>query len=206
SPSWRVGAAGTTGAAAAPGGAAVATGPRSSPRAARAEVRGWTVRMAGSFAASRGTHAGAPLPRKSPWAAARFSRLLDGTCRATGRAGGGAEDQREDALRKRATANGTKTASSTSEPTTTVGTGCCIGKVSATGTEPVLPNSSRAACTSAETGFQLAKTSSGRGRLEACTKALEMKVSGKRTMKDALLMTSGVRTRMPRKAMTQLKA
>ena len=63
-----------------------------------------------------------------------------------------------------------------------------------------------AACTSAETGFQLAKTSSGRGRLEACTKAFEMKVSGKSTMNAALLMTSGVRTRMPRKAMTQLKA
>jgi len=37
------------------------------------------------------------------------------------------------------------------------------------------------------------------------TKAFEMKVSGKRIRKDALLMTSGVFTLMPSSAITQLK-
>ena len=63
----------------------------------------------------------------------------------------------------RATASGTQTTSQSAEPTTPMATECCIGKTSGTGASPTLPNSSRAAWTSAETGFQFAKASSGPG-------------------------------------------
>ena len=104
------------------------------------------------------------------------------------------------------TQSGTKITSISTAPTRTVSTAFCMGQTSGAVTVPVLPNSSRAACTRAETGFQLAKVSSALGRFCYCTKALEMKVSGNRIMKDALLMTSGDFTDMPSSAMTQLNA
>lgn len=55
----------------------------------------------------------------------------------------------------------------------------------------MLPNSSRAACVTADTGFHSAMVRSGPGRPSAGTKVLAMKVIGKMTTKDALLTTSG---------------
>ena len=63
------------------------------------------------------------------------------------------------------------------------------------------PNSSRAACTSAEIGFQSAIALSTGGKLLVGTKVFAMNVSGKITMKLALLTTSGVRTTSPTTAM-----
>ncbi len=61
----------------------------------------------------------------------------------------------------------------------------------------VLPKSCRADSTRAETGFHSAMFFSTSGMVWMGTKALEMNVSGKRIMKDALLITSGLRTLIP---------
>src|SRR3954451_10544614 len=70
----------------------------------------------------------------------------------------------------------------------------------------VLPNSSRTDWTSAETGFQSAMVFSNGGKLLVGTNVLATNVSGKITMKLALLTTSGVRTISPTVAITQLNA
>ena len=68
----------------------------------------------------------------------------------------------------------------------------------------MLPNSSRAAAVTDETGFQLAKVFSSGGKLLVGTNVLAMNVSGKITMKLALLTISGVRTSQARRsAITQ---
>src|SRR5690606_21562721 len=69
----------------------------------------------------------------------------------------------------------------------------------------VLPNNSRAAWVTADTGFHSAKIRSGVGRFSAGTKALEMNVSGMITMKEALLITSTLGTRRPTVAITHEK-
>ena len=61
----------------------------------------------------------------------------------------------------------------------------------------MLPNRSRTDWVAVETGFQSAKTRSGVGKFCVGTKVLAMKVSGKITMNEALLTTSGVRTSSP---------
>jgi hypothetical protein len=70
----------------------------------------------------------------------------------------------------------------------------------------VLPNSWRAAWTSADTGFQSAITLSTVGKLLVGTNVFAMNVNGKITMKLALLTTSGVRTISPTRAITQENA
>ena len=67
----------------------------------------------------------------------------------------------------------------------------------------MLPNRLRAACAIADTGFQLAMVLSTAGKLLVGTNVLAMKVSGKMTMKLALLNTSGVRTSIPMIAISQ---
>src|SRR3954451_6538709 len=70
----------------------------------------------------------------------------------------------------------------------------------------VLPNSSRTDWTRADTGFQSAMAFSTVGKLLVGTNVLATNVSGKITMKLALLTTSGVRTINPTVAITQLNA
>ena len=67
----------------------------------------------------------------------------------------------------------------------------------------MLPNSSRAARVTDETGFHSAKVCSGPGRVSSGTNVLAMNVSGKITMNDALLTTSGEGTSIPIQAMIQ---
>jgi len=66
-----------------------------------------------------------------------------------------------------------------------------------------LPNSSRAAWVTAEIGFHSANTCNGAGNVLSGTNVLAMKVSGKITMKAALLTTSGLGTSIPIQAMIQ---
>src|SRR3954453_21205909 len=61
----------------------------------------------------------------------------------------------------------------------------------------VLPNNSRAAWTTAETGFHSANVRSTGGSPSSGTNVLATDVSGKITMQLALLTTSGVRTVSP---------
>ena len=70
----------------------------------------------------------------------------------------------------------------------------------------MFPNSSRAAWVTAETGFHSANVRSTGGKLSSGTKVLATNVSGKITMKLALLTTSGVRTSSPTTAISQLIA
>lgn len=60
-----------------------------------------------------------------------------------------------------------------------------------------LPNSSRAACVTAETGFHSAKVRSGPGSVSSGTNVLATNVSGKITTNEALLTTSGLGTSSP---------
>ena len=61
----------------------------------------------------------------------------------------------------------------------------------------MFPNSSRAACATAETGFHSANTRNGVGKSSVGTKVLAMKVSGKITSEEALLMASTLPTDRP---------
>ena len=61
----------------------------------------------------------------------------------------------------------------------------------------MLPNSSRAAWVTADTGFHSAKARSAPGRFSDGTKVLAMNVSGKMTMNEALLITSTLGTSSP---------
>src|SRR5688572_9953942 len=70
----------------------------------------------------------------------------------------------------------------------------------------MLPNSSRAACVTADTGFHSAIVLSGPGRPSDGTKVLAMNVIGKITMNEALLTTSGAGAISPTYAITQLMA
>ena len=65
------------------------------------------------------------------------------------------------------------------------------------------PNSSRAAAVTDETGFHSAKVWSGAGSVSRGTNVLATNVSGKITMNDALLTTSGHGTSIPIHAMIQ---
>src|SRR3970282_423490 len=67
----------------------------------------------------------------------------------------------------------------------------------------MFPNNSRPAWVTAETGFHSATALSTVGRLLDGTKGLAMNVSGKITMNDALLITSGLGTMRPTRAMIQ---
>jgi hypothetical protein len=78
-----------------------------------------------------------------------------------------------------------------------MGQACGVGA-----TAPVLPKSPRAACMTAETGFQLAKVRSGPGRLSSGTNVLATKVSGKITMNEAPCTASGVGASRPTHANT----
>src|SRR6478735_470398 len=79
-----------------------------------------------------------------------------------------------------------------------VTTGCWSGHESGLGTAGLtLPNSSRAACVAADTGFHSAITLSGPGKLCSLTNVLAMNVNGNTAMKLALLNTSGLRTHRP---------
>src|SRR5215204_4825977 len=99
---------------------------------------------------------------------------------------------------------GTKTRSSTTTHSRDVTTGYRSGSASEVGTAGfTLPNSSRAAWVTAEMGFHSANTRSGPGSVPASTNVLAMKVSGKTTMKLALLNTSGLRTARPTTAIAQ---
>ena len=97
-----------------------------------------------------------------------------------------------------------KTARISTTQSSVYGTGFCIAQTSAGGSFGlVLPNSSRAAWVTADTGFQLAKVRSGSGRVLDGTNVLAMNVTGKITMNAALLTISGVRTSSPTHAITQ---
>ena len=61
----------------------------------------------------------------------------------------------------------------------------------------VLPNSSRIACVSVETGFQSAIVRSTLGKSFVGTNVLAMKVAGNRMMNEAFCTTSGVGTMSP---------
>src|SRR5690606_15924527 len=99
-------------------------------------------------------------------------------------------------------ASGTKIAMMATTQMSVVATGCCMDQACEVGgMPPVLPNSSRVAATTAETGFHSAKTFSTVGRFSIGTKVLARKVSGNITMKLALLNTSGERTSRPTTAM-----
>ncbi len=63
------------------------------------------------------------------------------------------------------------------------------------------PKSSRAAWVTDETGFHSAKTRSGPGRVSSGTKVFATNVSGKITMNEALLITSGLGMSRPSHAM-----
>ena len=67
----------------------------------------------------------------------------------------------------------------------------------------MLPNSSRAAWVTVETGFQAASVCRTGGSVSSGTKVLATNVSGKITMNAALLTTSGLGTSMPIHAMIQ---
>src|SRR6478735_8329886 len=67
----------------------------------------------------------------------------------------------------------------------------------------MFPNSSRAAWVTAETGFQAAKACSTGGSVANGTNVFATNVSGKITMKAALLTTSGLGTSIPIHAMIQ---
>src|SRR5438105_1313327 len=71
------------------------------------------------------------------------------------------------------------------------------------GIVPVVPNASRTACATDETGFHSAITRSGPGRTVAWTNVFAMNVIGKITMNDALFTTSTVGTLSPTNAMIQ---
>ena len=66
-----------------------------------------------------------------------------------------------------------------------------------------MPNRSRAAWVTDETGFQFAMNFSTEGRLFVGTNVFAMNVSGKITMNEALLTTSGLGTMSPTSAMIQ---
>ncbi|OUD87137.1 hypothetical protein BC477_04030 [Clavibacter michiganensis subsp. michiganensis] len=84
-----------------------------------------------------------------------------------------------------------------------VATGFCRVHASGTGVPAgTLPNSWRAASTTEETGLYSANTRSGVGRESLGTNALLMNVSGNSTRNEALLITSGLRTLIPRNAIT----
>src|SRR6266516_24374 len=94
--------------------------------------------------------------------------------------------------------SGTKIARITTIQANEVSTGCCSGHESGLGTAGLtLPNSWRAACVAADTGFHSAITVSGPGSWRSLTKVLAMNVSGNTAMKLALLNTSGLRTSRP---------
>ena len=70
----------------------------------------------------------------------------------------------------------------------------------------MLPKSSRAAWVTEETGFHSANVLSGPGRVAIGTNVLATNVSGKITMKAALLTTSGLGASSPIMAMIQENA
>ncbi len=70
----------------------------------------------------------------------------------------------------------------------------------------MLPNSSRQAWVTVDTGFQSTNVFSGPENDSCGTNALETNVSGKITMNDALLTTSTLGTMSPTRAMIQLIA
>ena len=65
----------------------------------------------------------------------------------------------------------------------------------------MLPNSTLAAWVTAETGLWSAKTRSGAGKPSVGVKVLARKLSGKMTMNEALLTTSGALAVSPTNAM-----
>ena len=69
-----------------------------------------------------------------------------------------------------------------------------------------MPNSSRLAWVSAETGFHSTNVRRKPSKDSSGTKALETKVRGMITMNEALLMTSTLGTISPTQAITQLTA
>lgn len=66
-----------------------------------------------------------------------------------------------------------------------------------------LPNSSRAAWVTVDTGFHSANRCSGPGSVSRGTNVLAMNVSGKMMMNAALFTTSGLGTSIPIHAMIQ---
>ena len=86
-------------------------------------------------------------------------------------------------------------------------TGCCSAQLSGTGAPGTwLPNRSRAPCATEDTGFHSANVFSGPGRVLAGTNVLATNVSGKITMNDALLTTSGLGASRPTNAITHENA
>ena len=79
--------------------------------------------------------------------------------------------------------------------------GFCSDHTSGVGIVPVLPNASRAACATAETGFHSANVWRGPGRSPARTKVFATKVNGKMNMNDVLLTISTLDTFNPTHAM-----
>ena len=91
----------------------------------------------------------------------------------------------------------------TAIPINTVSIGFCAVQASLTGTPGgILPKSSLADCTNADTGFHSANTRKGVGRVSEGTKAFEIKVNGNNTKNDTLLMISGLLTLIPMKDIT----
>src|SRR5688500_11836606 len=104
------------------------------------------------------------------------------------------------------TESGTKITSMTTIPMITVMIWFCrVQAVGSGNSGMVFPQSICADSTRAVIGFHSAMFFRTSGMVWIGTKAFEMKVSGNRIMKDALLITSGLRTLIPRSAMTQLK-
>lgn len=86
-------------------------------------------------------------------------------------------------------------------------TGCCKGQPCGGGAAGlVLPNSSRAACVTVETGFHSAIVRSTVGKFSGGTNVFATKVIGKITMNEALFTTSGAGTNNPTYAITHENA
>src|SRR5438105_3686427 len=101
------------------------------------------------------------------------------------------------------TDSGTKIARITPTQITVYRRGFSSDQTCGTGAVPVLPNASRTAWATDDTGFHSAMTFSGPGRTAARTNVFAMNVSGKITMNEALFTTSTLGAFSPTSAMIQ---
>ena len=93
-----------------------------------------------------------------------------------------------------------------SDQQTTASSGCCIGQACTAAAGFGLPQSERQAAARADMGFHSATGCSQPGMPWVGTKALLMKVSGRKMMKPACYAVSALRSTIPRQTPAQVNA